>query len=504
MRVQPRTLALAIGLGALAAAGLFAGCSAGVNNAAGGSGGAGTGSTGTQNGTTGSTGTGAPTSSSTGFATGSGGAGGGVDVPMNPCGTKCGPMELCDGVNKGIDDNCTGTVDDGCPCSPGEAEPCFKGDPSYLNTPGCFPGTQKCSENGVWGVCTGGSHATDNCFMANPDNCHPISSVPFATVDLKSGTGSFSNNADPGSSDWTLDCPMGVSPCPTPDSMGNVQVLVSGEYTVHYTKTVNGMPEMCDYPLYVGAPGLRVELSWDFPSSGGSTDLDLHMHEPGTTTPWGQGANQDCGYSNCTVDNFNPIFPFGPEWFPPAPQPPGMPVNWDLNPMMNLNTCYYAPRGVGMQWQGYGQGCHNPRLDLDDISCNPSITDPQDLNFCAPENTNVDIPPQDKWIRIGVHYYPGTSTYTGIIHPNVKIYCEGHLAAELGAHGFFNPETPIAWPFSQVDQFWSVADVRFHKDQCSNLCEVKPIYAGNDTTTRQPVYASESTVSTVFQPPYPP
>lgn len=495
MRFTPSRLALVVGLGAFTATALFVGCKAGVSDNAGGFGGAGgSGQTSATSGTMGAQ----QASSSSGFEMDAAG-GGPADVPMNPCGTQCGPKELCDGVNKGIDDNCDGNVDEGCPCAPGEAESCFKGDPSYLNTPGCFPGTQKCSENGIWGTCVGGSHATDGCFNANPDNCHPISAVPFATVDLHSGLGTFGNGAT--INDFTVMCPPGVSPCPTPDANGNVQVLVSGEYDITYTRENN---IMCTFPLYVGAPGLRVELSWDFPTSGGTTDLDLHMHEPGTTTPWGQGANQDCGYSNCTADNFDPLFPFGPEWFPPAPQPAGDPVNWDLNPMMNLNTCYFAPRGVGAQWQSYGKGCHNPRLDLDDISCVPSITDPQDSQFCAPENINVDFPPKDKWTRIGVHYYPGTSSYGGIIHPNVKIYCEGHLAAELGTHGFNNPETAIAWQPSQKDQFWSVADVEFHQDQCTNTCIVKPIYVNGDTTARQPVYVSESVASTVFAPPYPP
>ncbi len=500
MRVSRHRLALVLCLSAVWGTAVFIGCKAGVNAGTGGFGG-GSGGSGT-NGTS-VTGTGNQ-SSSTGFET-DGGEDAPIDVPINPCGTKCGPVELCDGVNKGIDDNCNGTVDEGCPCSPGEAESCFKGDPSYLLSPGCFPGSQKCSENGVWQTCVGGNHATEMCFNADPLGCHPISGVPFATVDLKPGTGNFSANADSGSSDWSIACPPGVNPCPTVDSMGNVQVLVSGEYTVTYTKNVNGVPDMCTYPLYVGAPGLRVEVSWDFPTSGGATDLDLHMHEPGTTTPWGQGLNQDCGFSNCTAFDFDPFFATGPEWFPQPPQPMGSPVAWDLNPVMNQNTCYYAPRGVGATWQGFGKGCHNPRLDLDDISCNPSITDPNNSSFCAPENINVDVPPKDTWMRIGVHYYPGTSTYPGPTHPVVKIYCDGALAAELGNHGFNNPETAIAWNLAtQADQFWSVADVKFKQDQCSKECIVKPIYVNNDTVNRQPVYASESTVSSTFSPPYPP
>jgi len=78
---------------------------------------------------------------------GHGGAGGSV---INPCGSKCGPVELCDPAHAGLDDNCNGIVDEGCPCSMGMVQSCFKGDPSYRNMPGCFPGTQHCSELGMW------------------------------------------------------------------------------------------------------------------------------------------------------------------------------------------------------------------------------------------------------------------------------------------------------------------------------------------------------------------
>jgi hypothetical protein len=504
MRLTSRSWALWVCLAGVSGAAAFVGCQAGISGAggAGASGGAAATGTGGATATT-STGSG---STSTGFVTGSGGAGGGIDVPMNPCGTKCGPMELCDGVHKGIDDNCNGTVDEGCPCSPGEAESCFKGDPSYLNTPGCFPGSQKCSENGVWQACTGGNHATDMCFNADPNACHPISAVPFATVDLGTGTGNFENNADPGSSDWALTCPQGVTPCPTPDANGNVQVLVSGEYLVHYTKTVNGMPQSCDYPLYVGARGLRVELSWDYPA-GSDVDLDLHMHQPATTTPWANettGSGQDCGYNNCKISTFSPFTGSNaPNWFPTVQAMPGDPVSWFLDPVMNQNTCYFAPRGQGADWQTVGMGCHNPRLDLDNITCNPSINDPQDGNFCAPENINVDFPPKDQWIRVGVDYYSAHS-FGGIIHPDVKIYCDGQLAADLGVHGFFSPETAVAWQPAQAKKLWLVADVKFTSDMCSKQCIVKPIYLNGDTVVRAPVYMDQATANGNFGPMYPP
>ncbi len=501
MRVRRQSLVLILCLGGVGGTAVFIGCQAGSSGTGGlgGGGAASNSSSGSQGGAQGQT------SSSTGFMV-DGGEDVPPDVPVNPCGTKCGPTELCDGVNKGIDDNCNGVVDEGCACSPGEAESCFKGDPSYLTTAGCYPGTQKCSENGIWQTCVGGNHATEDCFNADPNACHPISSVPFATVDLKTGSGNFANNADPGSSDYSIMCPPGVSPCPTVDANGNVQVLVSGEYTVTYSKNVNGVHEQCEYPLYVGARGLRVELSWDYPI-GSDVDLDLHMHQNATTTPWANetsGSGQDCGYINCKISTFSPFTGTNaPNWFPLTQIMPNDPVSWFLDPVTNQNTCYFAPRGAGAEWQSNGQGCHNPRLDLDNVTCNPSITDPQNPSFCASENINVDFPPSNDWIRVGVDYFSAHS-YTGVIHPNVKIYCDGQLAADIGVHGFFSPETAVAWPPLYAKKLWAVADVKFTKDQCSKQCIVKPLYLNNDTTQRQPVYLDQVTANGSFGPPYPP
>lgn len=62
------------------------------------------------------------------------------DVPVNPCGTKCGPVELCDADHLGLDDDCNGKVDEGCSCNSGQVHFCFKGDPSYEGFAGCFDG----------------------------------------------------------------------------------------------------------------------------------------------------------------------------------------------------------------------------------------------------------------------------------------------------------------------------------------------------------------------------
>jgi hypothetical protein len=483
----------------------FPGCGAGSGDTTGDS----TGTAGSSSvSASGGAGQGPTTSSggSTGSFVGSGGAaeGGGGGVVVNPCGTGCGPTELCDGIHKGLDDNCDGQVDEGCPCSNGQASSCFIGDPSFIDAPGCLPGTMHCTELGVWGPCIGGKHAVppDNCQNSDPLGCGPINGVPFQTVDLFSGTGTFDDDAM--TDMFEVACPAGVSPCPAPNG-NQFQPLQSGEYTVTYTKTVNGMEQSCEFPLYVGARGLRVELSWNYQSSS-TIDLDLHMHDPSNTQNWNySGSPQDCGFANCKEFDFEFAAGDEPEWFPNGNTPPD-PVNWyndTVTPNNAGNLCYFAPRGAGADWESYNHGCHSPRLDLDNISCSPSSSDPSASNFCAPENINIDFPPKNQWIRIAAHYYPGTSTFGGTVTPNVKIFCDGKLSGELGAVGFHNPEAPFTFSSGDKDKEWLVADVLFKQDQCSKECIVEPIYLNGDTTAKNPVVLTNSGSQIQFGPPSP-
>jgi hypothetical protein len=432
-----------------------------------------------------------------GFNPGNGGSDAGMGgIPINPCGSECGPDELCDAPGIAKDDDCDGEVDEGCPCTSGQQHGCFKGDPSYLGTEGCFPGEQSCTELGVWGECTGGVHATEMCFMGGAIGCHAISTRPFVPKDLMEGTG----NASLGGSTHTFNvtCPAGVSPCPTPN-MTDYTPLQSGEYTVEYIK--DGTAE-CTFPLFVGAPGLRVELSWDYNSVD---DVDLHLHKPMDTMPWGgtSGNEYDCAYNNCTAGSYE--FGFGIEWWagsaPPDP-PPAMPVAWTYDPVvMENNTCYYGPKGNGLQWQGIGMGCHNPRLDIDNITCSPGITDPQNSSFCNPENINVDAPPKNEWFRVGVHYYLDHGGGSTPMMPEVKIFCDGAPAASLGAAGF---AAPVSFPVSESNTgYWLVADVLFlPADECgTGGCVVEPLY-GDSPTNTQPLKTTASAVSSSFTPPY--
>lgn len=461
--------------------------------------------------------TGAGGNSSSGFAGGlivpdAGSDDASPDVFINPCGSQCGPKELCDEQNLGLDDDCDGLVDEDCSCSAGQVHWCFRGDPSYHGAQGCFDGTEKCTENGMWGDCIGGVHATENCFANDTTLCHPITATPFQDVDLKTGTGNFSLNAVPGSEIWTVSCPQGVNPCPAVSGMNppdDFKPLQSGEYTVTYTKQAQGGGmESCTYPLFVGARGLRVELQWEHDLGGDGLDLDLHVHQPNNTAPWGiDGVPEDCTWSNCVFDDFTGFGFNEPNWFQANAMPPD-PVNWYLDPVFEMNTCYFAPRGVGSEWQGYGQGCHNPRLDLDNITCDPAESDVNSFDFCAPENVNIDFPPQKEWTRIAVHYYSNHAKDYDV-HPVIKVFCDGALTAELGPTAYYDPESPVTFaPYdgsggASENRFWMVADVAFRQDMCGGTgCIVKPIYS--DPVAKTPFFTFASAAEADFGPPYPP
>ncbi len=492
-RRSPLPIALAVLAGAGGLGLLFVGCDAGGgagssklqsdDDSPGGTGGFGTGGNG--NGGKGDGGDGPSNTIGVTVSNGSN-ASASTGVPVNPCGTECGPTELCDGVHKGIDDNCDGSVDEGCPCSIGQASDCFKGDPSYRDAPGCFPGSMQCTEFGTWGTCNGGAHAFGNepCQEGSLEGCHPITAVPFQTVDLATGTGIFSQDADPGTATYTVECPAGVSPCPEPNG-AQFQPLQSGEYTVTYTKLVDGEEEVCTYPLNVGARGLRVELTWNFAAG---TDYDLHMMQPNINSVFNSGGSAtDCTWNNCQVSNY--AFGGGPEWFPQPPQPDGAPVAWFLDPTPELNSCYYSPRGAGQDWRDLNRGCHNPRIDLDNVSCITSISDPNDESFCAPENVNIDFPPSDQWVRLGVVHYSGS-----VNQPTMKIFCDGALAAVLGPEGYSSPVSFGGGSFST----WIAADVAFVADECGAECVVSPVYA--DPVGQTPLIVNAPAQGPAFPP----
>ncbi len=432
-----------------------------------------------------------------GGASGSGAAGKPV---QNTCTSVCGTVELCDDAHLGFDDDCNGKVDEGCPCTPGQQHWCFPGDPSKHGDAGCTDGVEVCQADGTWGECTFGTtikSANPSCFGAA--TCTNLDVVPFATVALPKATQGFGADADPGSATYVVKCPPGVQTCPSVDTSTGTptfQPLQSGEYPVTFTKTVAGVPHECKFSIFARAPGLRVELTWDNvgvesanPGGAKGPDLDLHVHRPNTTTPW-LGAD-DCSVDNCRIDQF--ADGTGPTWFTDTADP----HNWSKYADPSQNTCYFAPHGVGGQWKALGKGCHNPRLDLDTFACEKGVADPQDGNFCSPENVNFDEVPDKSWVRVAVAYF-GTCTKTLPTHPTVTIHCDGSPVASLGPVGFDKPVT-----FEVADcgkKMWLAADVYVTKGECGIDCKVVPLHKD---AAKAPVILDKQVVAKSFGPAYP-
>jgi hypothetical protein len=441
---------------------------------------------------------------------------GGSGVTPNTCKSSCGPKELCDPDHLGFDDNCNGQVDEGCTCLPGQSHWCFKGDPANRFAGACQDGIERCNELGTWGPCEGGKHAIDgaeNCVNANKV-CVDLKAAPFSKVKLAPGTVKFSKDADPGSETYTVTCPPGTGNCPgvtnAKTSAATFQPLQSGEYGVTYTKTVNGVPQSCNYALFVGAEGLRVELTWDNLGVDGAEgaakgpDLDLHVHRPDTTTPWGldKGSADDCYHGNCRIEHFSGSeAPFGNkpiDWFNTSGPSP---LNWSKG-----TGCYSVPISGG-QWAALGQGCHNPRLDTDTFSCDAKIVDPNNPEFCAPENINLDEVPDNAWFRVGVHYNALCSSKD--THPVLTVYCDGGQVARIGSDKVNNQLVPSGYgepvTFKPEDcnkKFWVAADIRVKRTECALQCTVIPVF--QSAASKTPYFLTPAAAETSFGPPYPP
>jgi hypothetical protein len=402
----------------------------------------------------------------------------GMQCP-NPIGANagCKGVEDCgpSGSGNGLDDNCNGVVDEGCSCVPGAVEKCFLGPPGKRGVGGCTDGTATCSgqEFGSWGPCTGSigpssekcDKLDNDCNGCSDDGlcCTPALDCPapgdpriapkppYTDVPLK-GELFFPGMATSWS--WKIvggPCDQLFATTTTPVAQsftlmgGNAQdatahFTLSGDYTVTLTVVgTDGQTYTCTWVQHIVGPGVRLELCWDH---SGKDDLDLHVHKPGTTTKWftndGTTDNpDDCYYKNCKADEYSST-----GTHPPQP-------NWGYANSA-IAECVGAPEG--MDWQTNLNACHNPRLDIDNISTSGK-----------PENINIDNPKDGDSFRAAVHYYTGNTEE----HPLVNIYCGGNLLATYGKA----PDTLTGFNKGagyNAGMLWRVADVKATVDASGN------------------------------------
>jgi hypothetical protein len=422
----------------------------------------------------------------------------------------CGPVELCgaDGTGNGLDDNCDGKVDETCSCTPGQVERCFLGPPGKHNVGACTDGTQTCfgTELGSWGPCVGsigpGAEICDgldnDCNGCADDSlcCDaalscpapgdpriadkaPYTDVPLNGEQFYNGAAlTWSWKITGGPCDQLFSTTTGtpgkqsfsLSGANSKDAVAHF--TLSGDYTITMTAHGSGGSAFtCTWVQHIVGPGVRFELCWDHEGTAGG-DLDLHVHRPGTTTPWFGNAmpfsvnTDDCYYWDCNPDAYACT---------PSPTAVCAQANWGES-ASSLQQCIGAPpTAADNTWSATTGNCPNPRLDIDNV-----------IDIGRPENSNIDNPRNGDTLRAMIHYfgqnYSASKTHVEE-HPIVNIYCGGRLKATYGAA----PDTlgpcpgPTCFDFGSgwgAGLMWRVADVTAIVDAQGNTtdCDVAAIH----------------------------
>ena len=236
---------------------------------------------------------------------------------------------------------------------------------------------------------------------------------------------------------------------------------LSGDYLAKGEWDSGGSHHSCTVKVQVRSPGVRVELCW----SPMPQDVDLHfarLQNPKSCTHgWFYTCSQGEDADDCYYDTATGCTGFATN-----------PSRWG-----------YA-RSPAAACHGWGSSrateCDNPRLDQDNIDCDPSIADPMDtMNFCSPEKINIDNPkPGDKF-AVGVHFYDGTTP----VHPHVNIYCNGERKLAFGLDGTSVPpnNNPILRKSNgdSGGDLWEVATIQPTVDATGALkdCLITPVHS---------------------------
>ena len=258
---------------------------------------------------------------------------------------------------------------------------------------------------------------------------------------------------------------------------------LSGDYIVTGRFSLLGEDYECTVKVQVRAPGIRAELCWDSVGNDGSNDVDLHFARM-------QG-NDSCSQHG---------------WF----------LTCDSSP--NADDCYYSsssgcPGSSGGPGWGYpnshNEACHgwgslrdevgspiqsactNPRLDRDNISCEPGQVDPNGWpilagEFCGPENINLDNPNAGDRFMVGVQCYSCVGGNHPNTHPHLNVYCNGERVLSAGYDPSQAPPYYPALTESGNDSggsMWNAAYVRWNDDPL-DPCRVEGVSSKVPDPTR--------------------
>lgn len=407
------------------------------------------------------------------------------DYPFDAKGCRRDHMEVC---GNGIDDNCDGKVDEDCPCLAGAVKPCFGGTPAQRGVGACSDGTQTCTA-GVWGACEGGIAPHDETCDGLDNDCDgtaddgltcttgltcpaPSAIAPGKPFDayVLDGTKYFTGTAT--SWKWeivggpcdqlfaTQDKPASFTLTGAETSVATFTPTQTGDYTVTMTiVTAAGETLHCTFVVHVAGTGLRIEMCWD---TSGDTDIDLHVHKPGSTSPWFTNVD-DCYYVSCKASSTGA----GTE----------VDFGYAASP---IAECEKGPEGAGWITRG---ACRNPRLDIDNTNIQG-----------RPEDINIDLPVEGATYRVMADYFADGAGGEGsgalaatVTHPMVNVYCEGKLVSSFG-------RAPDLVPgYDTAKKTWRVADITTHVAAGKTTCDIAALHPAGATTGYDVRDAGDST-----------
>ena len=208
---------------------------------------------------------------------------------------------------------------------------------------------------------------------------------------------------------------------------------LSGDYLAKGMFIVAGQLRECTVRVQVRAPGLRAEACWTDMGALGGNDVDLHVARLQGATCTGKGHGW---FATCrgvvSAETSAPADDLGDDCYYVS-------TTGCTNFATNPSSWGYARSATGV-CHGWGSnrsaaaGCDNPRLDLDNRTCDANIKDPSAAgllglgSFCAAENINIDNPKHGDRFAIATHAYSLASE----VMPHVNVYCNGERRLSLG------------------------------------------------------------------------